>query len=173
MEQYSKILELGSYIRRFRNRERFIAQCRVCPNFGQSYICPPFPYDCAAKIESYANIRIVVMKIDVHEDVSTYNEIENHFIAYRIEAENELRREAAVKNGMAFGFSGRCPYCKPGNCKRICGEACIHPDLALPSLEAYGFDLSATVSDLFGIEMKWGSDGKLPPYYLFVAGLIY
>lgn len=173
MEQYSKIIELGSYIRRYRNMERFMAQCRVCPNFGRSHICPPFPYDCAAKIEKYAHIRIVVMKMDVPEGVSTYNEYENCFMAYRIEAEKELRREADAKNGMAFGFSGRCPYCKPGDCKRIYGEACIYPDLALPSLESYGFDLSATVSDLFGIDMLWASDGKLPPYYIFVAGLVF
>ena len=42
-----------------------------------------------------------------------------------------------------------------------------------PSLEACGFDLERTASELFGIEMLWGRDGRLPEYLTLVCGLFH
>lgn len=39
------------------------------------------------------------------------------------------------------------------------------------SLEAFGFDISKTLIDLFGIELKWGSTDSLPEYYTYVSAL--
>ena len=41
------------------------------------------------------------------------------------------------------------------------------------SLEACGFDLGRTTSELFGIEMKWSENRNLPEYLLLVSGFLY
>ena len=40
------------------------------------------------------------------------------------------------------------------------------------SLEACGFDLGRTTSELFGIEMKWSENRNLPEYLLLVSGFL-
>ena len=42
-----------------------------------------------------------------------------------------------------------------------------------PSLEACGFDVARTASELFGIEMKWGSGGRMPEYLTLVCGFFH
>ncbi|MFR2062233.1 MAG: DUF2284 domain-containing protein [Alistipes sp.] len=34
-----------------------------------------------------------------------------------------------------------------------CNRPCLHPDKVRPSLEAFGFDIARTLSELFGIEL--------------------
>lgn len=50
---------------------------------------------------------------------------------------------------------------------------CRHPELVRPSLEACGFDIGRTTSELFGIELKWGADGKMPEYLTLVCGFFH
>lgn len=42
-----------------------------------------------------------------------------------------------------------------------------------PSLEACGFDIGKTTAELFGIDLKWGTDGKLPEYLTLVCGFFH
>ena len=42
-----------------------------------------------------------------------------------------------------------------------------------PSLEAFGFDIAKTLSELFNIELLWGKDGKLPEYLVLVSGFFH
>ncbi|MBR5807373.1 MAG: hypothetical protein IKY24_01995 [Alistipes sp.] len=58
-------------------------------------------------------------------------------------------------------------------CTRLNGKPCCHPELVRPSLEAYGFDLTKTLSELFDIELKWSVDNTLPEYLVIVCGLFY
>ena len=75
--------------------------------------------------------------------------------------------------GMAFGFAGSCPYCGEIPCARIDGEPCRHPDKVRPSLEAFGFDMSKTASELLGLKIKWSHDGRIPEYLTLVCGVFY
>lgn len=81
----------------------------------------------------------------------------------------DLERE---KNGLAFGFVGDCPYCNGAPCARQQGKPCRHPDVVRPSLEAYGFDIGKTTSELLGIDIQWG--GKhIPKFLTIVCGLFF
>ena len=40
-----------------------------------------------------------------------------------------------------------------------------------PSLEACGFDIGKTVSELLHIELKWSDNGKMPEYLTLVGGV--
>ena len=42
-----------------------------------------------------------------------------------------------------------------------------------PSLEAFGFDISRTLSELFGIRLLWGKDGVIPEYLTLVCGFFH
>ena len=42
-----------------------------------------------------------------------------------------------------------------------------------PSLEACGFDIARTTSELFGIDLKWGSEGRIPEYLTLVCGFFH
>jgi hypothetical protein len=41
------------------------------------------------------------------------------------------------------------------------------------SLESLGAYVDRTVEDLFGYEIKYAGEGKLPEYLIFVGGLLY
>lgn len=49
----------------------------------------------------------------------------------------------------------------------------VIPTLVRPSLEACGFDIVRTTSELFGIELKWGEEGRLPEYLTLVCGFFH
>ena len=73
----------------------------------------------------------------------------------------------------SFAYVGTCLYCPEGTCTRPEAKPCRHPELVRPSLEACGFDIAHTTSELFGIELKWGTDGSLPEYLTLVCGFFH
>ena len=75
--------------------------------------------------------------------------------------------------GRSFAYVGTCIHCPEGSCTRPEGRPCRHPELVRPSLEACGFDVARTASELFGIEMKWGSGGRMPEYLTLVCGFFH
>lgn len=75
--------------------------------------------------------------------------------------------------GRAFAYVGKCLYCPDSECARKCNRPCLHPDKVRPSLEAFGFDIARTLSELFGIELLWGKNDILPEYLVLVSGLFH
>ena len=75
--------------------------------------------------------------------------------------------------GLSFAYVGTCLHCPEGTCTRPDGKPCRHPELVRPSLEACGFDIGKTTAELFGIDLKWGTDGKLPEYLTLVCGFFH
>lgn len=65
------------------------------------------------------------------------------------------------------------PMSEAGRLIRPEAKPCRHPELVRPSLEACGFDIAHTTSELFGIELKWGTDGSLPEYLTLVCGFFH
>ena len=65
------------------------------------------------------------------------------------------------------------PMSEAGRLIRPEAKPCRHPELVRPSLEACGFDIAHTPSELFGIELKWGTDGSLPEYLTLVCGFFH
>lgn len=73
-------------------------------------------------------------------------------------------------NGRAF-FPGSCLLCS--SCTRAEGKPCLYPERVRPSLEACGFDIGKTSSELLNIELKWGEHGKMPEYLTLVSGIFF
>ncbi len=75
---------------------------------------------------------------------------------YKIDA---YVRKIAAPGDIPFG-TGACRLCQPQQCARTSGEQCRYPQLAMPSLQACGFNLVQTASELMGITMQWGPDAQ-------------
>ena len=81
-----------------------------------------------------------------------------------------LELETQYQGSLAF-FAGSCFLCRKEDCTRRSGKECIYPDKARSSLEAYGFDIAKTSSELLGIELVWSKGLVLPEYFTLVSGL--
>ena len=172
-QRFSAEKDAFAYIADFRRADYFLQFCRDCGNYGRRYGCPPFDYDPLSVIASFQKVRIIGVKIvpnDVNLPLSAANTLMLPVIR---ELNEELLALEKTLGGMAFGFAGSCPYCGEIPCARIDGEPCRHPDKVRPSLEAFGFDMSKTASELLGLEIKWSHDGRIPEYLTLVCGVFY
>lgn len=160
------------YVREFRDVATFEACCQQCPNYGKRWGCPPFDHDTLQDLLPYNKVMIIGVKITPHDSRTP---IEQVYDLMRPELERMNQRLLSMereKNGLAFGFVGKCPYCNGMPCARSEGRPCRHPDVVRPSLEAYGFDIGKTTTELLGIDIQWG--GKhVPKYLTLVCGLFF
>ena len=68
-------------------------------------------------------------------------------------------------------FPGSCLLCP--SCTRTEGAPCLYPKKVRPSLEACGFDIGKTTTELLNIELKWGESGKMPEYITLVSAVFF
>jgi len=172
-------LSAADYIRDFRNAERIVGYCKECENYNTIWACPPYGFDTLERIRHYKYVHLIGIKV-ILDDVTRHsptNAREQKEISYRImkDVREDLDKQLLeVENNhpgtLAF-FAGNCFICHPEECTRRIGKPCIHPEKARSSLEAYGFDISKTASELFGIELQWSENFLLPEYFLLVSGL--
>ena len=172
-ETFTRTIAVREYMERFRDGERFIGLCRQCGNYGKRWGCPPFDYDPADKLAAYDTAEIIATRIYPDTTWLPLSEAAAVMRPVRERIEAELLRREKETGGLAFTFVGECLNCSPGTCTRPCGLPCRHPEKVRPSLEAYGFDISLTLTDLFGIRLLWSTDGMLPKYHTMVCALFY
>lgn len=170
---FTAVLPVADYVNRFRDAARFEACCRACPNYGCSWGCPPFEFDAEELLNRYRTAFLVATKIVPAQPDLPISEARRVILPERRRLENGLREMEQRYGGRAFAYAGTCLYCPEGSCTRLKGEPCRHPELVRPSLEAFGFDIGKTTSELFGIELKWGRDGRLPEYLTLVCGFFH
>ncbi len=161
------------YIRRFRHAEKFISFCRKCPNYNLTWVCPPFSHDIEKELLQYRHILLLAARITPFLKDIPQTDV-NQLINFEKRTLNatliELER---LYNGRALISIGKCDYCPDKSCTRLSGLPCRYPDKMRPSLEAYGFDIGHTVSELFGFELLWSRDESRPDYLTLVGGLVY
>ena len=78
-----------------------------------------------------------------------------------------------VKSAKEWTAGGVPHECGDLGCSRPLGLPCRHPDKCFRSLESLGGDVALITKELFGFELLWPKDGKLPEYYMFVGALLY
>lgn len=161
------------YISEFRDVDRFMSMCKQCGNYGSLWACPPFIDDRYSGLERYKYVTIFASKIVPSRSGMTMAESMELFRKERRRIEPMLLKKEKDTAGMAFAFAGECLYCPQGECTRRKGEGCRHPELMRPSLEAVGFDIEKTTSELFHLPLKWSTNGLPPEYYVLVSGLFH
>ena len=176
-------LSLDAYRSVYQNVDYFLTFCQNCRNYGQQWVCPPFDFDPNAILDRYKEVEIFGAKrmISLEEQALALTTEEMIGVANRVAAELRremdpqlLRLEEEREGSLAF-YAGSCYLCPKGSCTRVATppSPCRYPQKARHSLENFGFDLGRTASELLHTPMLWGKDGHLPPYYLYIAGLLY
>lgn len=173
VEDFTVSLPVTDYIAGFRDAERFLGFCRECGNYGRSWGCPPFDCDVEARLRSFRNILLVATRIEPTEKGLPMSLSRALIRPERIRLENRLRELEKRYGGLSCSYVGSCLYCPEGTCTRPEGGVCRHPELVRSSLEAFGFDIGRTVSELFGMELEWGRDGKMPDCLTLVCGFFH
>lgn len=171
-------LSLDKYIRIYRDVDKFIGFCRQCNSYAHCWSCPPFDFDVDEYMSNYDTVTIIGTKIT--PDKSFYKcEDRDRNIKLEDEIISSERRqldsylldlERANPNSRAF-FAGVCHCCAERECTRKRSLQCRHPEDMRYSLEAFGFDIVRTASELLGIDLKWSKNGAMPEYYTLVSGL--
>ncbi len=168
------------YIAKFRNEAKFIEFCKKCKNYNTSWSCPPFTTNYTACISKFSLTNIIGIKINIDQPTrqkakSTEERntlIREIFGSVRKEVDSELLKlEAEVQPSLLF-YAGSCIICYPNKCSRTDGKPCRFPSKMRSTLEAIGFDMGRTNSELLGIELKWCNDNELPPYFTLIYGLL-
>lgn len=172
--QHSATLSTDDFLARFRTKPDEIGKlCRVCPNYGTVWACPPFEFDVEPLMRRYRHVFIIASEITPVEPSLPLDRAQELLKPERMRLEKLLHDLENETGGMALAFAGKCLYCPDGECARASGEPCRHPDMARPSLEAWGIDVSATAREVFGIELLWGHGNILPPRLVLVAALFH
>lgn len=166
-------LPAAEYIARFRDAGRIGGYCRACPNYGRSWGCPPFGFDVDEYLAGYASALLVATKIVPETRGIPISESGRLIRPERLRLEARLLEMERLYGGRSFAYVGTCLHCPEGSCTRPSGTPCRHPDKVRPSLEACGFDIARTTSELFGIDLKWGSEGRIPEYLTLVCGFFH
>lgn len=173
VQDFTAEISTDEYISRFNDSERFIRCCKECRNYGKVWVCPPFTHDTMAELRQYSRVLLLATRITPDGKEIPYSEVNRFFRPERLRIEKKLRAMEKTYGGKAFAYAGSCLYCPEGTCSRLENQPCRHTELVRPSLESYGFDIGRTTSELFGIELLWGSNGFLPEYLTLVCGFFH
>jgi len=188
LEHTLTAITIADYVARYRDTDKFIKFCKECNRYNACWACPPYNFDIESCITPYTNAFILGTKITPNENLQ--NRCDSDEKPDSEQTNNEQSKEIAQQlitdvrklldntlllleqqypNSRAL-FAGTCHLCPAETCSRIIGEPCIHPDKIRPSLEAFGFDIGKTASELLGVELKWSTYGELPEYFVLVSG---
>lgn len=182
MECKYTVIDVERYIREYRDVERFVEFCKACPVYGTSWGCPPFDnmQELTEQISRYKYAYIFGFKQIIADELrfKAQSVKERTEITYQVLGpmrdlldERFYRGEQRVEGDCRVFFSGRCRRCAPNDCTRKEGKPCAKPQEKRQSLESIGFDLSRTMSELLGVQLKWSTDNTLPEYLMAITAV--
>lgn len=174
----TKIVSIGvnSYIDKLRDVEQFLECCKACDNYNKNWSCPPFNINFTKELLKYNRAYIIGTRINIKEEMRSITDESNHviesiLIPIRKELDKELLKlELKTPNSRAF-FAGSCKKCEDSKCTRILGLPCKFPLETRPSLEAIGFDMGRTASEILEVDLKWSSGNRLPEYFMLISAI--
>lgn len=167
----TRTLKVKDYMAHYRNVPYFLELCKECPNYGNSWACPPLDTETDPLLEKWEYATIVCAGIELPEGRHRIGESQTLLEEDRRILDSFILKKEKAYDGMAFGFSGNCRLCR--KCSRIDGERCRHPESVRPPLEAYCFDVARTMSELFSTGLNWATDGVLPRKLYLVGALFH
>ena len=171
VEEFTADISAEEYISGFRDPEKFTRFCRECRNWGAYWGCPPFDFDQEEYLRQWSQVHLLAVRITPDQSGLPLESAQEFIRPERLRIEALQRRWEREYGGRSFAFVGKCLYCE--SCTRPQGEPCRHPELVRPSLEAFGFDIGRTLEEILGLELVWGTDGKLPQYLTLVSGFFH
>lgn len=169
LQEQWRTIPMKEYAETFRDFGRVRGYCHGCGRYGKCWACPPYDFAEDEYLGQFTTISLLATKITPSEGVALTPET-----AERIISKERQRLDRMLLgmegNARAF-FAGTCILCPPEKCTRREGLPCRHPESIRPSLEALGFDIARTASELFGIPLQWGSPGTFPAYLTLISAI--
>ena len=169
-------VNIDEYFNSYVDVEKFQELCKDCEHYGKNWSYPPFDFDIEEYWMNFNKLKIIAFKFDFSEEelAKTYSDRELDFILKKFERMKvKLMNDIyALENEDSVAlFLGRCSLCM--KCTREFGMPCKMPFKLRYSIESLGGDVDRTIKDLFGFEIIYASNNKLPEYLIFVGGLLY
>lgn len=153
VEELLTTMAIGVLVERFHRPEKVWMLCKMCPNYGRKWGCPPFEYDVVEKILKYNYIELFATRVVFTAVTPSPDEREAIMRTEYARIESRLLALERTTGGVASANIGGCERCKERGCTRPNGVPCRYPELLRPSLEAYGFDVPDLLHSAFGINL--------------------
>ena len=123
---------------------RDMCASNACGMYGKCYMCPPDVGDIDELMAEVANYEYALVYQTVSELEDSFDfegMVEAKKRTYPLaQSMREIFKNCGIKKVLHLGAGG-CGVCK--SCAKQTGEPCRFPEKAMPSLEAYGFNVSA------------------------------
>ncbi len=179
MKGFSKLtadVDVAEFVERYVDVEKFQGLCTDCEDYGKNWSCPPFDFDVMDFWDSFDKLKLIAFKMDFDDDElsNEYSDKELDFILKRLERMKvKLMNDIYVledENSYAL-FLGKCNLCM--KCTREFGMPCKMPFKMRYSIESLGGNVDQCIEDIFGFEIHYAQNNRLPEYLIFVGGVLY
>ena len=176
VEQLTADLDMDMFYERYVDKEKFQKICEDCEQYNKNWSCPPFDFDSDDIWKSYRKIKIIAFKYVFSEDLlnETFSKPQLDVFLKKLERTKIKLMNIIYKmeddDSLAL-FIGNCNLC--ARCTREFGMPCKMPFKLRYSIESLGGDVDSLCKDVFGDEILYAENGKLPEYMYFVGALLY
>ena len=169
-------VDVAEFVEEYVDVEKFQGLCKDCEDYGKNWSCPPFDFEVMDVWNSFEKFKIIAFKMDFdEEELSTeFSDKELDFILKRLERMKvKLMNEIyALEDENSYAlFLGKCNLCM--KCTREFGMPCKMPFKMRYSVESLGGNVDQCIEDIFGFEVQYAQNNRLPEYLIFVGGLLY
>ena len=171
IERFQKRVSVKDYIDGYVNVEEFEECCKVCPNYGKVWSCPPYNFKAEDYWEGFSELIVFARKIVFNREISP-KEAYNIMFEVKKDMSQELFEMEKEIIGSVSLSAGSCDLCEDVGCTRASQLPCRYPQTMRYSIESIGGNVGLTVSKFMGIKLQWIEEGKVPPYYVLVGGLL-
>lgn len=178
MEILQKEIAVSDFFRECVDIPRFAECCRLCPNYGRRWSCPPYDFSPEDLWKDYRSLllqcRVIPVPQELQELVLSQQQINERSRAL-LQPHKQAMLQAMGALEQQFPGSlaldaGSCDRCE--NCTRTDGLPCRHTDGLRYSVESLGGDVCKALQLYFGKEILWGEQSHLPAYYILLGGLL-
>ena len=172
-------IDVKEYLENYVDVDTFLKACKACPNFDQTWACPPYTFDVIHYWKQYESLQLLAVKMTFSDDMlnRTYTQKEIDQILEEViwKEKGLLSRELMELEkkypGSVSLSAGSCQLCKNG-CTKPQGQPCRFPEQMRYSIESLGGNVGLTIEKLMGLKLEWIQEGKLPHHFVLVCGLL-
>ena len=180
IENYTAEIAIEEYKKDCIDVEEFINCCKACKNYNRVWSCPPYDFSPYEYWNRYESLFLYGRKILFSSEMTkqTYQQEDLWRLTDTIlEAEKQdmaaelFAMEKQYPDSVSLS-AGCCMLCGRDGCTRQKGLPCVRPESMRYSIESLGGNVGLTITRYLHQELLWMEEGKLPDYFILVAGLL-
>lgn len=178
-EFYTTSIAVSDYKEKYIDIPTFTDCCKACPNYDRLWSCPSYDFDTEAFWDQFQTLDLFAVKI-IYDDNYAGQQFSEEEIADIMHQSLDVEKARISQDlftleekypGSVSLSAGSCSLCHK-DCTRPKGKPCRYPDKLRYSIESLGGNVGLTLSQCMGIQLEWMEEGRLPHYFVLVAGLL-